>query len=278
MGEGEIMKTRKITGGGGIQLHVMEAGDPKGKPILFIHGFSMCGLCWKNQMNSPLLNEFRLIFLDCRGHGLSDKPKDAYGDTNLWADDIRSVIATLQLKRLVLIGWSYGGEIICDYLRHYGEEDIAGVNFVGALSKVGPSSWPFIGKDFMALSSGFVSNNTEETVSACQKFSRFLMFREPDPEEICLFLGCALMVPPYVRAGLMSRSVENDDVLSRIKKPVLITHGDKDQIILIEMAKYNASKIPHSQISLHAEVGRSPFWEDPERFNSEVYGFVSSLG
>lgn len=271
------MKTHKITGGGGIQLHVMEAGEPKGKPILFIHGFSMCGLCWKNQMNSPLLSEFRLIFLDCRGHGLSDKPKDVYGHTNLWADDIRAVITTLKLEKLVLVGWSYGGGVICDYLRHYGEEDIAGINFVGALSRVGPSSWPFIGKEFFALRSGFVSNNTEETVTAFQKFSRLLVYREPMPEESYFFLGCALMVPPYVRAGLMSRSVENDDVLSRIKKPVLITHGDKDQIISLEMAKYNASKIPHSQISLYPEVGHSPFWENSEKFNSEIRSFMYSL-
>ncbi len=75
----------------------------------------------------------------------------------------------------------------------------------------------------------------------------------------------------------MSRSTENDDVLSRIKNPVLITHGDKDQIISLEMAKYNASKIPHSQFSLYSEVGHSPFWENSEKFNSEIRSFVSSL-
>ena len=79
------MKTHKVTGGGGIQLHVQETGNPNGRPILFIHGFSQCGLCWKKQMESDLADDFRLVTIDIRGHGLSDKPEDAYGDTQLWA-------------------------------------------------------------------------------------------------------------------------------------------------------------------------------------------------
>src|SRR5713226_7977069 len=107
------MKAHTVTGGGGIQLHVEETGNPDGRPILFIHGFSQCRLAWGKQLNSDLANDFRLVAMDIRGHGLSAKPRDAYGDAKLWADDVHAVIGVLGLDRPILSGWSYGGVIIC---------------------------------------------------------------------------------------------------------------------------------------------------------------------
>lgn len=51
------MKSHKITGGGGIQLHLVETGNPKGRPIIFIHGFSQCALAWGRQMSSDLADD-----------------------------------------------------------------------------------------------------------------------------------------------------------------------------------------------------------------------------
>ena len=60
------MNSHKITGGGGISLHVVETGNPKGRPILFIHGFSQCWLAWNRQLNSELADDFRLVAIDMR--------------------------------------------------------------------------------------------------------------------------------------------------------------------------------------------------------------------
>jgi len=70
------MKSHKIVGGGGTQLHLVETGNPNGRPILFIHGFSQCSLAWGRQLSSDLADDYRLIALDLRGHGLSDKPRE----------------------------------------------------------------------------------------------------------------------------------------------------------------------------------------------------------
>ena len=271
------MKTQKVIGGGGIQLHVEETGNPQGKPILFIHGFSQCRLCWNKQMKSDLANEFRLVTLDNRGHGLSEKPQDEYGDTQLWAEDIQAVITTLGLDHPVLTGWSYGGEIICDYLRHYGEEHISGLNFVGAISKLGEPVFPFLSQEFLALADGFFSNVVEESVAALQKFMRLCVHEEPTIEDFYFFLGYNTIVPPYVRAGLFGRTIENDDIIAQISKPVLITHGEDDAIVLLEMAKFHETKISQAQISYYPGAGHATFWENPERFNAEIRSFVTSL-
>jgi non-heme chloroperoxidase len=93
-----------IIGGGGVQLHVVEKGNPRGRPILFIHGFSQSRLSWRPQLDSDLANDYRLVALDMRGHGQSDKPRDGYSDCLLWADDINAVIRELALDQPVLCG------------------------------------------------------------------------------------------------------------------------------------------------------------------------------
>ena len=131
------MKTYRVRGGGGLGLHVQETGNPEGKPILFIHGFSQCRLAWNKQLHSDLAKDFRLVAMDLRGHGLSEKPPDVYGEPGLWAADVQSVITTLALDNPVIAAWSYGGIVVSDYVACYGEGNIAGTCFVGAVSRLG---------------------------------------------------------------------------------------------------------------------------------------------
>ena len=49
-----MMQSHRIAGGGGTQLHLVETGNSKGRPILFIHGFSQCWLAWSRQLSSDL--------------------------------------------------------------------------------------------------------------------------------------------------------------------------------------------------------------------------------
>lgn len=271
------MKTQTVTGGGGIKLHVAETGNPQGRPILFIHGFSQCGLCWKKQMESDLANDFRLVALDIRGHGLSDKPQGAYGDTQLWADDVNAVITELALEKPVLVGWSYGGVLVCDYLRHYGDEKIGGINFIGAASKLGEPLFPFLNQNFVDLAEGFFSNVVEESVAALEKFMRLIVYKEPSREDFYFWLGFNTIVPPYVRAGLFDRSVDSDEVLSQIRIPALMTHGEEDVLVHMTMAEHHQDKISNARVSTYPGVGHAPFWESPERFNSELGAFAASI-
>lgn len=227
------MAAQEIIGGGAVKLYVEETGNPNGRPILFIHGFSQSRLTWRQQFNSELSNKFRLVALDLRGHGLSEKSHDAYGDSKLWASDIQAVITTLRLERPILSGWSYGGAIISDYVRVYGDAQLGGIHFVGALTKLGDELVPLLGKDFVALVPGFFSNDASESSEALQKLVRLITYKELPPSEFYYTLGYNTIVPPYVRSGLLSRSLTNNDLLPTFKAPVLITHGQLDKIVLL---------------------------------------------
>lgn len=146
------MKIHQIEGGRGVKLHVREWGTPGGRPILLIHGWSQNHLCWAKQYESPLAEEFRVIALDLRGHGMSEGPLEPalYTDGDNWADDIAAVIGGLMLDGVTLVGWSYGGFVICDFVRKYGQERIAGINLVDAAVMLGERAFgTVIGPGFL---------------------------------------------------------------------------------------------------------------------------------
>lgn len=273
------MKFHKVTGGGGTQLNVVESGNPKGRPILYIHGLSQCWMQWSRQLNSDLAQDHRLIAMDMRGHGLSDKPLEGYAASNLWADDVNGVIETLELHGPVLCGWSYGPLVILDYIRHYGEERVGGLHFVGSVTKLGSEeALAALTPEFLGLVPGFFSNDVHESVQSLQGLLRLCFSHEPAIEELYLMLGYNISVPPYVRQALLSRSINNDDILPTIRKPVLITHGAQDAIVKPSTVSLHKAAMPHAQIQMMDNVGHACFWDDANSFNSRQRDFAKSLG
>ena len=272
------MTDHSITGGAGTQLHVVETGDSQGRPLLFIHGFSQCWLAWSRQINSNLTASNRIAAMDLRGHGLSDKPRDAYGDSKLWADDVNAVIQSLNLDHPVLCGWSYGSLVMLDYIRHYGEDNIGGLNFVGGISKLGSEqAMSVITPEFLGLAPGFFSNDVQESARSLESLLRLCLPEAPSAEELYLMLGYNLSVPPHVRQAMFARSFDNDDLLPTICKPVLITHGARDAIVKPVVVDQHKAGVSHAQIHIMPNSGHAPFWDDAATFNGRLQSFVEGL-
>ena len=272
------MNHHKIIGGGGIRIHVVEAGTPRGCAILFIHGFSQCSLAWTRQLTSDLANDYRLVAVDLRGHGLSEKPREGYDESRLWADDVNGVITTLGLDHPILCAWSYGPLPIFDYIRHYGENSIGGVHIVGGISKLGSDeAAAVITPEFLNLLPGFFSTQAEESVQSLESLLRMCFVEAPSTEELYLMLGYSVTVPPYVRQALFSRSFDNDDILPKLRKPVLITHGASDAVVKQAAVDQHKALIPHAQIDLMPNAGHAAFWDDAATFNKRLRAFAEHL-
>ena len=266
-----------VTGGGGLSLHVSEGGNSDGPSLLFIHGFSQCRLSWAAQFGSDLAADFRLVAMDCRGHGRSGKPRDAYGDSELWAADVHAVITELELVRPVVTGWSYGGLVLCDYLRAHGEAALGGVHLVGAISRIGTAGGnAVIGREFGKAAVASFSTDVATCVAAICDYLR-LVTRDPLPDDTAAqLLGYNVIVPPYVREQLFARRQDNDDVLGALTVPALITHGDSDRVVLPAAGEQHAALIPRSRHSVYRDTGHAPFLEDPDRFNRELREFAET--
>ena len=91
----------------GCQLHYEDYGH--GTPLLLVHGLGSSTRDWEYQI--PALSpHYRVIALDVRGHGRSDKPREAYRIAD-FADDVAALIEHLQLPSVHLVGISMGGMI-----------------------------------------------------------------------------------------------------------------------------------------------------------------------
>ena len=90
-------------------------------------------------------------------------------------------------------------------------------------------------------------------------------------------LGFNLSVPPYVRQGLFSRLFDNDDLLPKLRKPVLITHGKSDAIVKPDAAGNHKAAIAHAQLHMMANAGHAPFWDHAASFNERLQVFAQSL-
>jgi non-heme chloroperoxidase len=270
------VNTYKVAGGGGVCLHVVEAGNPGGRPVLFIHGISQCSLAWSRQLDSELARDHRLVAMDLRGHGLSDKPRDAYGDSRLWADDVRAVIHALELDRPVLSGWSYGSLVFLDYIRHYGEDLIGGIHFVGGVTKLGSdAAMAVIQPAFLNLVPGLFATDVEESVRTFESFLQTCFNQALSAGDLYMMLGYNLSVPPHVRQAMLSRVIDNDDLLPKIRKPALITQGKKDAFLRPEIVDQLKAGIAHAQLHV-LDTGHTPFWEDDAAFNQRLRAFVET--
>jgi pimeloyl-ACP methyl ester carboxylesterase len=264
-----------VIGGDGNRIHVREWGRPDGPEVLMIHGWSGSHQCWTKQVASELADEFRLVALDLRGHGMSDQPLDAdqYRQPRLWASDLAAVIDQSHLERPTLVAWSYGGFIVCDYIRAYGQDAVAAIDFVGAAVTLN-DRFDHVGAAFLANAPGGANPDLPTRVAALRRFWRAMTEQPLSPEELETGLCGSVSVPPEVLGALISRQINSDDVLRRLRFPVLVTHGRQDQIIESSMAEHVLQVCPTATASWYDGVGHMPFVEDAERFNRELAQLV----
>jgi non-heme chloroperoxidase len=267
------MQTHTVAGGGGLQLHVREWGKADGPPILFIHGWSQNHLCWDKQYESTLRDEFRLVAFDLRGHGMSQAPPgpEHYTDDRLWADDLAAIIDRLGLERAVLVGWSYGAFAICDYIRAYGQDRVAAVNFVEGAVKLGEAAFgTLIGPGFLDHFVDLTADDLPANIRGMRSFVRTCLAKPVAAEDFETALCWNMTVAPQVRAALGAREIDDDDVLRALEVPLLVTQGRSDTVVLPAMAEHVLATCPTAEASWYEGVGHVPHLEEPGRFNREL--------
>jgi non-heme chloroperoxidase len=269
-----------VEGGGGLRLHVREWGTADGPPILFIHGWSQNHLCWAKQYESSLADEFRLVAYDLRGHGMSEAPLEPqhYTDDELWADDLAAIIEQLGLERPVLVGWSYGAFVICDYMRAHGQDRIEAINFVEGVVKMGEEAFgTFIGPGFLEHFADATADDLPTNIRAMRSFVCACATKPLSAEEFETALSWNIVVPARIRANLAAREIDDDDVLQGLEVPLLVTQGRVDAVVLPAMAEHILAICPTAEASWYDGIGHLPHLQEPERFNRELAEFTRPM-
>jgi non-heme chloroperoxidase len=181
------------------------------------------------------------------------------------------VIRSAGLRRPVLVGWSYAGRVIADYLEAHGSGGIAGINFVNARTKSDPR---FAGQFSSIRFTELMAEDLATRIAATRTFLHACFSRQPGQDDFEAMLGFNMMVPREVRVAMTGREFDADAFYRGLVLPVLVTFGVEDEILALEGARHTATVIPGARLSLYDGVGHAPFWEDTSRFNSELAEFV----
>jgi pimeloyl-ACP methyl ester carboxylesterase len=261
---------------GGTMLSGDAQGDPEAPEILFIHGLRQSRLSWEKLFADPALAGFRLVRFDLRGHGDSGKPAApaAYAEAGRWAEDVSAVMMATGLRRPVVVGWSLGGYVAGAYLRQQGGTRVAGINLVDAVTKLSPDLlMPLAGRFARSTSSqdlGLRVAETAEFLSAC-------FHQKPTGAELQRMLVVNGMTPRAVNEGFTSTGTTDlEPVFQAYAGPVLLTHGAHDALVSLAMSERIAAQRPGRRLSVFAESGHTPFWEEPARYVRELAEFVST--
>ena len=262
----------EVVSSDGVRLCVRSRGSAGNPAILFLHGYNQSHLSWTKQFEGDLAGRFHLIAFDLRGHGWSDKPDDAaaYREPQRWGDDVAAVLRSSGERRAVLVGWSYGGRVILDYLATHGSGAVAGINFVAAV--VGDDE-DYYGGDIGTIR-GTLAKDPAANIDGTRRFLRACFATPPGAADFERMLAYNSMTPPAIRAKLAGRKVNAHELLAGITVPALFTQGTLDGIISPQMSRYGASTVPGAALSLYEGIGHSPFYEASERFDRELADFV----
>jgi non-heme chloroperoxidase len=119
-----------ITTKDGTSIYYKDWG--KGQPVVFSHGWPLSSDSWESQMFFLASKGYRAIAHDRRGHGRSSQPWDG-NEMDTYADDLAELIEHLDLKDVILVGFSTGGGEVTRYVGRHGTKRIAKMILVGAV-------------------------------------------------------------------------------------------------------------------------------------------------
>ncbi|AOW93219.1 alpha/beta hydrolase [Rhodococcus sp. WMMA185] len=274
------MAIREAVGIDGTSLVYSVTGAPDARPLVLLHGWAQSSKCWGAAVLDEFASRYRVIAVDLRGHGYSGAPDTGYDDSTVWAGDVDAVLeAEGVTSGAVLLGWSYGGLVICDYLEAHGTGAVDAVVFVSAITSKGRGEkGEQIGSTMRAAIPDVMSDDPRAAIRALGDFGTSLTGPpEGKGSQLQALLGASLSTPPRVRAALFRRTASHDDLLRSLDIPAFVVHGTKDSVVDVATGIHAADLIPNAQVSFWDGCEHGPFVEDPERFVKEVGQFVDDL-
>jgi pimeloyl-ACP methyl ester carboxylesterase len=261
----------------GITLAYDEAGRSEDRPVVLIHGVSMSRRYFHRQLG-PLADGNRVIAVDLRGHGGSEKVESGHTIPE-YGRDLDAFLRALAITRPVLLGWSMGAFVAFDYIKQFGTGAISG------LVVVDESATDF---KWDGYPHGFVDLPTLHSFMSAIQVDRiaFLghlvdaMFHQPpsDADREWMVAECARLPIGSLSAILFDQSLQDyREVVPTIDVPTLICWGRHDALLPVSGAANLHEAMPHAQVELFEDSGHCPFLEETDRFNEVLSAFLASL-
>lgn len=274
---GENNLASKITTSSGIKINVEDLGV-KGKPVVFIHGWPVNHGMFEYQFTELPKHDCRCIGIDLRGFGDSDKPWDGYNYDTM-SDDVKSVLDSLDLKDVTLVGFSMGGATSIRYMARHRGERVEKLVLAGAAAPCFTKRPDFPYGIEKSAVDDLVRLTYQDRPLMLKAFSQ-IFFANPDklsPEFKAwnLSLGLAASAYATIQCAIELRDADLRKDMASIKVPTLILHGVDDRVCMFDLAKRMNEGIKGSKLVQFEKAGHGFYFEERERFNSELVRFIA---
>ena len=262
--------THMVTVKDGTRIFFKDWGT--GRPIVFSHGWPLTADAWDSQMLFLASRGFRVIAHDRRGHGRSDQPWNG-NDMDHYADDLATLLDSLNVKDATLIGHSTGGGEVAHYIGRHGTARVAQAVLIGAVppimlkTEANPGGLPL--SVFDGIRAGVLANRSQFYKDLAVPFYGF---NRPGAK------ASQGVIDSFWRQGMQGgikgqydcikqfSEVDYTGDLKKFDKPTLVLHGSDDQIVPIADAGELSAKIvkgavlkviagaPHGMCTTQADV------------------------
>ncbi len=253
-----------------------------GQPVVFSHGWPLTADVWDSQVKLVADHGYRGIAHDRRGGGRSSQTWDG-NDLDTYADDLAQVIEALDLTDAVLVGHSTGGGEVARYLGRHGSSRVARAVLRGAVAPhllaTDSDPWGAPLAVFDGLRAGLSADRAQFYRDLGEPFygnnrvgANVSQGTRDAFWQMCMTVG---VKGAFDCIAAFSETDLTED-LKKIDIPVLLSHGDDDQIVPIEASSYrSATLIPHATLKVHHGAPHGLTGRFEQDFNQELLDFIS---
>ncbi len=269
-----------------IELYYEDQGA--GQPVVLIHGYPLDGHSWERQTGQLLAAGHRVITYDRRGFGRSTKAGSGY-DYDTFAADLNTLMETLDLRDVVLVGFSMGTGELARYVSRYGSERLAKLAFLASLEPFLPA------RDDNPEG---VPQEVFDGIEAAAKGDRYEWFTQffadfyaldenlgsrISKDAVTASWNVAVSSAPVAAHAVVSAWLEDFradvEAVRTSGKPALILHGTADRILPIDAtARRFRQALPDAR---YVEIDGAPhglLWTHADEVNAALRSFLDLPG
>lgn len=246
-----------------------------GTPVLMIHGNSSCGSVFRNQMNGPLGQRYRMIAPDLPGHGDSADaidPEHSYSMEG-YADAMTEVLRLLGIDRAIVFGWSLGGHIGLEMIDRY--PGMLGLMITGT-PPVSPAQ---VGDGFRPSPHMGLAGKEVFSEADVDAYARSTCGEPYDAllrDAVARADGRArrLMFEKFAAGSGKDQSV----IVATATVPLAVVNGIDEPFVDTDfVARVRYANLWEGKTYLIANSGHAPFWDAPDRFDPIFARFLASV-
>ena len=271
----------RITTTDGTEIFYKDWGT--GQPVVFSHGWPLNADAWDDQLRLVAANGYRAIAHDRRGHGRSSQPWDGH-EMDTYADDLATLLDSLDVRDAVLVGHSTGGGEVTRYLGRHGSGRVAKAVLLGAVpplmlkTDTNPQGTPI--EAFDAIRAGVASDRSQFYKELSVPFygaNRPGASVSEGVREAFWLWSMQVGLKPALDCIKAFSETDFTADLRGIEIPVLVAHGDDDQIVPIDAAgRRSAELLKDASLKVYPGAPHGLVGAFKDEFNADLLAFLKA--